>query len=157
MSYFISSNVRKYQLLYKLYITTDQILNWSYLCLLLIPTMTLKFIHTKIRKRTRNRNHPERRVLLREGWMQQSCGEVRWWLMYHFVKEMCQKRAWQSFFHTLHNAHEYEWRINTVERGFLMAWNLWSIKSGSTSEFWGCGSFFPQYCSTWYLSISRDL
>lgn len=106
--------------------------------------MTLKFIHTKIRKSTKKRNHPERHVLLREGGMQQSCGEVRWWLMYHFVKEMCQKRAWQSSFHTPHNAHECdEWRINTVERGFLMAWNLWSIKSGSSYEFWVVGGFFP--------------
>lgn len=32
--------------------------------MLLIPTMTLKFIHTKIRKSKKNRNHPERHVLL---------------------------------------------------------------------------------------------
>lgn len=126
--------------------------------------MTLKFIHTKIRKSTKKRNHPERHVLLREGWMQQSCGEVRWWLMYHFVKEMCQKRAWQSSFHTPHNAHECdEWRINTVERGFLMAWNLWSIKSGSSYEFWVVGGFFPvlikmifEYFS-WFLKILFSL
>lgn len=108
-----------------------------------MPTVTLKFICTKFSKSAKEQKSPWKTLL--RGWMQLSCGEVRWWLMYHFVKKnqlLCVRGGPDipSFFHTPNNAHRCDQcRIHIIGSGVLMAGNFLSIKSGSTYELWGWG------------------